>query len=54
VFWLVVPSLPLFLVLAFLLRAGFGFWSSLGAACSVTIVGYVGMLWGLSKFGLRV
>jgi hypothetical protein len=54
IFWLVLPSLPLFLVLTLLLRSGFGFWSSLGAACLTTLAAYTGMLWALGRFGIRV
>jgi hypothetical protein len=54
IFWLVIPSLLLFVVLAFLLRSGWGFWSSLGVSCAVTAAGYVGMLWCLGRLGIRV
>src|SRR5262245_40083777 len=37
IFWLVLPSLVLFLLLPVLLRLGWGFWSSLGAACVATV-----------------
>ena len=37
IFWLVLASLPLFLVLSALLRQGVGFWTSLGLA-SLTAV----------------
>jgi hypothetical protein len=49
-FWYVLPSLPMFLVLPAMLRAGLGFWSSLGASCLLTIVLYVVTAWGLAKF----
>jgi cobalamin synthase len=54
VFWLVIPSLTLFLVLPPLLRSGIGFWLSLGVACVATVVAYVGMGWCLGRFGIRV
>jgi hypothetical protein len=38
-FWFVLPTLPMFLVLPWLLRQGWGFW----AALSVCIVGTVGL-----------
>jgi hypothetical protein len=40
IFWLVLPSLPLFLVLPLLLQSGWSFWPSLGVACIVTVVAY--------------
>jgi hypothetical protein len=40
VFWLVLPSQLLFLVMPAMLRQGFGFWSSLGAGSAATVVAY--------------
>ena len=40
VFWLVLPSQLLFLVMSPMLRHGFGFWISLGAGCMATLLGY--------------
>ena len=34
--WYVLPSLPMFLLIPAMLRAGFGFWISLGAGCLLT------------------
>jgi hypothetical protein len=51
-FWYVLPSLPMFLVLPAMLRAGVGFWSSLGAGCVLTIVLYLVTSWALAKFGV--
>ena len=50
-FWFVLPSLPLFLLLPALLRHGLGFWSSLGAACLVTVLLYGAAVWTFGKFG---
>jgi hypothetical protein len=52
-FWYVLPSLPMFLVLPAMLRAGIGFWSSLGASCLLTMVLYLATAWTLAKFGRR-
>ena len=54
VFWLVIPSLPLFLLLPALLRSGMGFWLSLAASCVVTAGAYVVMVWVLAKAGIHV
>lgn len=54
IFWLVLPSLLLFLVLPWLLRSGVSFWPSLGAACGVTIAAYVAMVWVLQRFDVRL
>ena len=53
-FWYVLPSLPMFLVLPAMLRAGVGFWSSLGANCLLTMLLYLAMAWGLAKFGISL
>ena len=49
IFWLVLPSLPLFLVLPALLRHGWPFWPSLAAACAVTVGAYFLTTWMLLK-----
>jgi len=36
-FWLVLPTLPLFLLLPWLLRHGFGFWAALAIGTATTI-----------------
>src|SRR3954454_16982412 len=50
-FWYVLPSLPMFLAFPAMLRAGVGFWSSIGISCAFTVVLYFIMAWSLSKFG---
>lgn len=47
IFWLVLASLPLFLILPALLRAGVPFWPSLGGACVATVGAYFGLIWFL-------
>lgn len=54
IFWLVLPSLPLFLVLPLLLRSGWSFWPSLGVACIVTIVVYFVIVSVLGRFHVRL
>jgi hypothetical protein len=53
-FWFVLPSLPMFLVLPAMLRAGIGFWPALGLACLLTIVLYFTMVWLLGRFGITL
>ena len=50
IFWLVLPSLPLFLILPWLLKAGWGFWLSLAVAAGVTILCYGMMLLAFKQF----
>src|SRR5690349_14770696 len=44
-FWFVLPSLPMFLAIPVLLRAGWSFWATLAIGCALTIVLYLGMTW---------
>ena len=54
VFWLVLPSLVLFLSLPVLLRAGLGFYPSLGISIGLTIGAYFAMLYGLGLAGIEI
>lgn len=54
IFWLVLPSLALFVALAWLLRNGLGFWPALGLAALVTVGAYQLMLLALRRFGVAV
>lgn len=51
-FWLVLPSLPMFLVLPMLLRAGVHFYIALALSCTMTVFLYLAMIWILKKFGI--
>ena len=53
-FWYVLPSLPMFLVIPALLRAGVGFWLALGAGCVLTIGLYVATVAVLARFGIAL
>lgn len=54
IFWLVLPSLTLFLLLPFLLRTGLGFWISLVLACLATAAAYLGMVRIFAALGVRI
>jgi len=54
VFWLVLPSLALFLILPPLLRSGWNFWAALGISSAVTVVLYVLQLWLLPRLGVKL
>lgn len=54
IFWLVLPSLPLFLLLPPLLRSGWHFWPSLAVVCVVTIGAYFGLVWLLERTNVRL
>ena len=53
-FWYVLPSLPMFLVMPWMMKKGFSFYLSLGAGILLTIILYVLMTKLLSRFGLNI
>lgn len=53
-FWFVLPSLPMFLLIPWLLRQGWSFWSALLAGCALTILLYVAMTLVGPRFGLKL
>ncbi len=54
VFWLVLPSLALFLVLPQLLKHGLNFYLGLGASVAITVVCYFLMVSVLNYFGIKL
>ena len=54
VFWLVLPSLTLFVALPLFLRAGFGFPAALGLALAVMIACYLATAAILRRFGIEI
>jgi hypothetical protein len=53
-FWYVLPSLPMFLAIPALLRAGVHFWFALVLGCALTVAFYSLMIWAGPRFGLRL
>jgi hypothetical protein len=53
-FWYVLPSLPMFLALPAMLRAGWGFWPALGLSCLLTIALYALTVLIAARFGVRL
>jgi hypothetical protein len=53
-FWFVLPSLPMFLLIAALLRRGASFWPALAAGCTLTIALYFAMIWAGPRLGLKL
>ncbi|MCW1912325.1 DUF3147 family protein [Luteolibacter sp. GHJ8] len=53
-FWFVLPTLPMFLILPWMLRHGWGFWAALGVNCLLT----AGLFWAtvfiLKRFGYNL
>jgi polyferredoxin len=53
-FWFVLPSLPMFLLMPALLRAGWNFWAALLIGCALTIVLYLTMTALGPRLGLKL
>ena len=53
-FWFVLPSLPMFLLMPWLLRHGGGFWLALLAGCVLTVALYLLMAHFGPRLGIRV
>jgi hypothetical protein len=53
-FWFVLPTLPFFIVLPLLLKAGWGFWPSLAASLAVMLGGYGAMMGILARLGISL
>jgi hypothetical protein len=53
-FWYVLPSLPMFLAIPAMLRAGLPFWLALGLGCLLTVLLYSAMTHFGPRFGLRI
>lgn len=51
-FWFVLPTLPMFLILPWMLRHGWSFWSALGLNCILTTVFFWLTVIILRKFGI--
>src|SRR5688572_21144232 len=45
IFWLVLASLPMFLLLPLMLRSGWTFWPSLAGSCAITAAAYFVLVW---------
>lgn len=54
IFWLVLPSLILFLLLPILLNRGLNFWLSLGVSAGVTALSYLALLPLLRRMGVEL
>ena len=53
-FWLVLPTLPMFLVIPAMLRNGFAFWTALAISCALTVALYLVAVWLLPKLGINL
>jgi hypothetical protein len=53
-FYFVLPSLPMFLLIPWMLRAGVGFWLTLGAGIILTIILYLLTAMLAARYGVRI
>jgi hypothetical protein len=53
-FWFVLPSLPMFLLIPWMLRHGWPFWTALAIGCALTIGLYLTMVTIGPRVGLRL
>ena len=51
-FWFVLPTLPMFLILPWMLRHGWGFWMALLANCLITVALFWVTVVVLRRFGI--
>ena len=54
IFWLVIPSLVLFIALPILLKMGFNFYLSMAGSSAIMVVCYFLMLAILKRFGIEI
>jgi len=53
-FWFVLPSLPMFLLIPWLLRQGAGFWAALTIGCTLTVALYLAMVAVGPRIGMKL
>ncbi len=53
-FWYVLPSLPMFLIIPWMLRNGYSFWLALGAGVAMTFLLYLATIGIAARFGVRL
>jgi hypothetical protein len=54
IFWLVLPSLILFIALPLLLKNGIGFYASMTVSLGLTVFSYWLMILALGHFGVKL
>ena len=53
-FYFVIPSLPMFLLIPFMLRNGLSFWVSLGSGIALTVALYLLTATLAARYGIRI
>lgn len=52
--WFVVPTLPMFAQIPYMLRKGYNFWLTLGVGILVTFLSFLITVWIGKKFGVEL
>ena len=52
--WFILPSVPLFIVIPWLLRSGIGFWAAMAIAVAVTLALYAAMFALAPRLGIKL
>ncbi len=53
-FWFIIPSMPLFLMVPWLLRSGWSFVATMALTIAVTIALYALMFWAAPRLGIKL
>jgi hypothetical protein len=53
-FWYVLPTMPMFLLMPWMLKKGFGFWPALSAGCLLTMALFGAAALVLKRFGIAL
>jgi hypothetical protein len=53
-FWYFLPSMPMFLLIPWMLRAGHSFWAALGSGCVLTFILYIITIMIAGRFGVTL
>jgi hypothetical protein len=54
IFWFILPSLPLFLVMPWLLRSGVAFWLAMAISVAGTLAIYGLWFWAAPRMGIKL
>ena len=53
-FWFVIPSLPMFILIPFIIQKNYSFWTSLIIGCLITMILYLISLWIFLKLEIKL
>lgn len=53
-FWFILPSMPLFLVLPWLIRSGWSVPAAMAASIVLTLALYAGLFWAAPRLGIKL